>query len=88
MAPSVKTVRPSVLRRKRKRGSKRGGGAPRRSYRAGLTGRKYSGVPLAFQAFNRVKTEAETEGRDTFSWNGNLYHRHEWSNGVPVWKRG
>lgn len=50
--------------------------------------RKTSGVPLAFQAFNRVKDDAEFRGVDSFQWNGHTYHRHEWSNGVPVWKRG
>lgn len=90
MPPSThaKTVRLSVLRSRarKRRGSKR---ASRRSYKGTSPAtRKTPGVPLAFQAFNRVKDDAEFRGVDSFQWNGNTYHRHEWSNGVPVWKRG
>ena len=89
MPPSThaKTIRMSVLRNraKKQRGSKRS----KRSYKGSAgTSRKSSGVPLAFQAFNRVKDDAEYRGVDSFKWNGKTYHRHEWSNGVPVWKRG
>lgn len=49
--------------------------------------RTTGGVPLAFQAFNRARYEAEQKGIDAFKLNGNTYRRHEWSNGVLVWKR-
>lgn len=34
-----------------------------------------------------MKKDAEFRGAETFKWNGNTYERHEWTNGVPVWKR-
>ncbi len=85
-ASPAKTVRQSVLR---KRKQKKRGSTSRRSKRSykGTTMQRTSGVPLAFQEFNRVKKEAEFRGVDSFKWNGNTYERHEWTNGVPVWKR-
>lgn len=85
-ASPAKTVRQSVLRRRKQ---KKRGSTSRRSKRSykGTTMQRTSGVPLAFQEFNRVKKEAEFRGVDSFKWNGNTYERHEWTNGVPVWKR-
>ena len=85
VASPATTVRQSVLRRRRKKkrvSSKRN----RRSFK-GTTQRKTSGVPLAFQEFNRAKMDAEFRGITAFKWNGGTYQRHEWTNGVPVWKR-
>lgn len=79
------TVRQSVIRRKRRNGRS----APKRkrySYK-GVSQHRTAGVPLAFQEFNRAKTDAEFRGVDAFQWNGTTYERHEWTNGVRVWKR-
>jgi hypothetical protein len=83
-ASPAKTVRQSVLRRRKQK--KRESRRSKRSYK-GVAAQKTSGVPLAFQEFNRVKKDAEFRGADAFKWNGNTYERHEWTNGVPVWKR-
>lgn len=75
-----------MLRRRKQKKRASSTRRSRRSYK-GTTPHRTSGVPLAFQEFNRVKKDAEFRGAETFRWNGNTYERHEWSNGVPVWKR-
>lgn len=82
---TAKTLRPSVIRRQKKK-KKSTSARARRSYK-GSAQRKTLGVPLAFQEFNRMKRDAEFRGSGIFKMNGNTYQRHEWTNGVSVWKR-
>ena len=76
-----RTVRQSSLRRRKRKSGRK---SPSRLRGASSSPR---GVPLAFQEFNRVKQDAEFRGVDTFDWNGRTYERHEWTSGVPVWRR-
>lgn len=40
-----------------------------------------------FGAYNVARREAEERGDRVFNFRGIVYQRHEWNNGVGVWRR-
>ena len=46
-----------------------------------------SGRLSKFEQYNQAKREADLANKTSFEFNGNIYVKGEWSNGVGVWKR-
>ena len=58
-----------------------------REERARHTSQPAAAVPDAFSSYNAARDRAVASGASSFTWNGNTYEAHQWTNGVNVWKR-
>ena len=59
---------------------------PQRCPKGSRKDRKSGECITAFDQYRDAAKRAEAKKAATFSHKGKVYERHEWSNGVPVWK--